>query len=127
MENRLLFECVIKGRPIVKKNTKQTFMSRGRRVTIYSPQFRQWENNACHEILRLKRTIKQIDFYCHAVFKFYFKNHQAEADVSNLNEGPCDVLEKMGVIQNDKLFRKITCEKFFESEDQRTQIEIWSE
>ena len=57
-----------------------------------------------------------IDFYVRAEFEFHFKNHQAEADTSNCVEGPQDLMQKLGIITDDKLIKKFTAEKFFGGE-----------
>lgn len=54
-----------------------------------------------------------IPYAIEAHYRFYFENKHGEADTSNLIEGPQDVLEKVGVIVNDKLITKLTAEKFF--------------
>lgn len=115
----------IPGRPTVLKNNKRIF-SRGRglrAIVLPSERFVKWESEAAHYI---KKTFKGhlVDFECEIHFKFFFSNRQAEADVSNLIEGPADLLQKTGVVKNDKLFKKVVAEKFF-GEEPRTEIEIF--
>jgi Holliday junction resolvase RusA-like endonuclease len=57
-------------------------------------------------------------------YRFYFLNRSGEADVSNLCEGPGDVLQKAGVIANDRQIMRIVAEKFFGHEP-RVEIEIY--
>lgn len=45
------------------------------------------------------------NFNIHARYTFYFENHSGEADLSNLLEGPSDLLQDAGVIKNDRLIQ----------------------
>jgi Holliday junction resolvase RusA-like endonuclease len=120
-----LFECTIDGRPVVKKNTKK-FSSKG--GVYYSPQFKAWEVKA---ILQVRKEMKRFPAerfpFRESVeihLDFHFKNHQWEGDVSNYTEGPQDLLQKCGVILNDKLIYKILAEKIFSGEE-KTIIKLF--
>lgn len=65
-----------------------------------------------------------IDFPIEVHFKFYFANRQGEADLSNMLSGPEDLMQRLGVITNDRLIMRIVAEKFF-GHDPRTEIEIF--
>ena len=119
----MLFKCTISGRCAVKKNNKRVFKRHGRTIVLSSEKVLAWERLALPLIIRAK-TRPMIDFPVEARFKFYFKNRQHEPDVSNLTEAPQDLLQKAGVIQNDKLIVRIVAEKFF-GEEPRTEIELW--
>jgi len=122
-----LVKITIPGRPRVLKNGKRIFNSRGskrRKVVLPSSQYAQWEANAMVACLRLKSG-PAIDFPCRVSMKFYFENRQAEADVSNLIEGPADVLQKVRIIDNDRLIMHVEAEKFFGSASPRAEIEIF--
>lgn len=102
----LLFKCQIDGRCYIKKNQKRIFGRGKRKVIVYTPEFRQWESRALSVILIQKKIFgiyEPIDYFVHAKYTFSFENHLSEADLSNLFEGPSDLLEKSGVIKNDKL------------------------
>lgn len=114
----LLFSTTILGRPIVKKNTAKRF----RRCIVYSAKFRHWERSALLQIHTTKPP--RFDFPIEVRLRFYFKNHQGEADVSNLCEAPNDLLEKAGIILNDRLITRLIGEKFF-GHEARTEIEIY--
>lgn len=43
------------------------------------------------------------NFPVHVKYTFYFQNHVGEADLSNLFEGPSDLLQMTQVIKNDTL------------------------
>ena len=120
----LLFKVSIPGRVPVKKNTQRVF-GRGKfRRAVYSKAYLAWEEVALEKIRKKRKDLRTIDEYCEARFKFYFKNHQWEADVSNLCEGPQDCLETCDILCNDKLIKRIKAEKFFDDQNPRVEIEL---
>ena len=56
---------------------------------------------------------------------FHFKNHQHEADVSNLVEAPQDALTKAGVIIDDKIIQVVSATKVFDGTE-GTDIELYA-
>lgn len=114
-----MFNISIPGRPIVKKNTMRSF---GRRQ-VYTPLFKAWETQALL-LLKSKWKKKPIECTIFVQYLFFFKNKQAEADVSNLIEGPQDALTKAGVIVDDKLVVSLSAHKYFYAEP-RTEITIY--
>ena len=102
----VLYECIIGGRPIVKKNTKR--FARGK--VYYSEKFKIWESSALSELPAIRDTITEP-----AILQlgFLFKDRQGEPDVSNLVEGVQDVLQKAEIIKDDKLFHHIYAYKLF--------------
>lgn len=119
-----IFECTILGRPIVKKNTQRVVGYGRRKHVIYSKKFLEWQSVANATIQRRAGVTLLITEPIEAEFKFYFKNRAAEADVSNLIEGPQDVLKKTGIISDDKLIMRVRGEKFFGHEP-RTEIRLY--
>lgn len=117
-----IFNIVIPGRPIVKKNTQRIVGYGKKRRAIYSPLYTAWERGALL-IFKMKDDLPFIDFNVMAEFSFYFENHSAEPDTSNLIEGPQDLLKKAGVISDDKIIKRVLAEKFF-GETPRTEIRI---
>ena len=59
-----------------------------------------------------------------AGFVFYFSNHQHEADLSNLIEGPQDLLKELGFIVDDKLIYSLDGSKKVFSKDEPERVEI---
>jgi len=113
----------IPGRPIVKKNTQRTYGSGRSTRRVSSPRYTSWALNAraaCNR--QFKGAL--VDCLVTASFRFYFKDRSGEADVSNLVEGPQDILVESQIISDDKLVRKIVAEKFFGHEP-RTEIELF--
>ncbi len=115
-----LFEVSIPGRTIVKKNTKRFSVNMHNRAPkiYYSPQYYDWSAAAKTSILKAKQKYPSlIDTNVEVHFEFHYKNHQWEADTSNLIEGPQDVLVEMGVLKDDKLITKLIAEKIFDGEE----------
>lgn len=107
----ILFEISIEGRLPVKKNTARHW----KYGVQYSKVWKAWEKQAVMKIHEKigKGVFAPIEKYCHLDLQMHFKSHQWEADVSNLCEGPQDVLESTGVLKNDKFIKKLTAEKHF--------------
>lgn len=113
---KLLFKACLPGRPIVKKNT-QRIVGHGRsRRRILSSKYRAWEQRAVLDVMaglpdRLKA--KCIDVPVFAKYYFHFENRASEADVSNLCEAPGDLLQKVGVIKDDRQIVALYAQKEF--------------
>lgn len=114
-----LFKVEIPGRVPVKKNTARHY----RHGVVYTKAYQNWEMLACG-IIRKVGIPNSISEYCEARFLFYLKNHQWEPDVSNVCEGPQDVLETCGILCNDKLIKRVIAEKFFDDPNPRVIIEL---
>lgn len=113
----MLFECDLPGRPYVKKNTARHYKF----GVVYSKQFKSWERNALLILMSYKITIEDP---IEAHFFFYFLNHQAEPDLSNICEGVQDVLEKAKIIKNDRLIYKLVATKQF-GETPKTKVRLY--
>lgn len=111
----------VPGRPMVKKNTQRVFGVGSKKRAVYSPQYRFWRSVA---ILIMKKQPLNIQTPIELRIKFNFKNRKAEPDVSNLIEGPQDVLKEAGVIADDKLVMRIVAEKCFKGVEE-TIVEIY--
>ncbi len=111
----LVFEAEVPGRPIVKKNSQRVVGFGKRKRKIDSPQYSRWHKVA---LLVLKQARLRRDSMLlgelHASYRFHFKNHQAEADVSNLIEGPQDCLAESLIIENDKQITSLDAMKLFD-------------
>lgn len=118
----VVFRATIMGRVMVLKNNKRIFGRGRKKIVLPSAKYAQWEPHALAALLRQFKS-KCIDYPVSATFDFYFANKMAEPDVSNLIEGPQDVLVKAGVLKNDRLIQRVTGEKHFGSEP-RVEIEL---
>lgn len=118
-----LVTLTIPGRPIVKKNTQRVVGFGRAKRAIPSARYRAWELNAM-AVCRRNFSAALIDIPVTAHFRFFFENRQAEPDVSNLIEGPQDVLVDACVLKDDRLVMKVMAEKFFGHEP-RVEIELY--
>jgi len=115
----MLFYCKIPGRARTKKNSKEIIRAKGRHIPVSSKTFLEWEKTAMLVVANEKSKISTptIKEYCTAIYTFNFKNRQGEMDTSNGIEGIADVLEKTGIVKNDKLIKNFYAEKNFGVED----------
>lgn len=122
--NGPVFRAVIPGRVMVLKNNKRIFGRGRKKIVIPSAKYVVWEKNAMAALLG-PNTRLVIDFAVSAQFDFYFANRSAEPDVSNLIEGPQDVLVKAGVLKDDRLIQSVTGTKHF-GESPRVEIALYA-
>jgi Holliday junction resolvase RusA-like endonuclease len=119
-----LFEVEIPGRAVIKKNT----MRRAGRAVYYTAAFLAWEKHAEFAVRMKRATEPDIAFPFSKPMElhldFHFKSHQWEGDTSNYVEGPQDLLQKCGVIENDKLIYEIRAKKIFDGTE-RTIIKLY--
>lgn len=91
---------------------------RGRKKWIGPNQaYKGWENDLVGRLLLRSKERLPIDFPVYMEITFHFKNHAHEADTSNCLEGIQDVMQKAGILKNDKLIYKILAEKVFDGEE----------
>jgi len=120
-----VFRIEIPGRVYVKKNTQRVYGIGNKKRAIPSKNYRGWEMHALALLkqARLRRDCTLLGDL-HASYTFHFKNKQAEADVSNLIEGPQDCLAESLIIENDKQIMSLDARKVFDGSE-RVIIEVW--
>jgi Holliday junction resolvase RusA-like endonuclease len=126
MSEEILFECIIPGRPGIKKNSKQILFNKrtGRRFIKSSDRYEAWELEIAPIISRAKKDIL-INFPINLSVKVYLKNHQWEGDLSNYLEGIQDLMQKCEIYVDDKLIHGLDdCRKIFDDPKERTEIKI---
>lgn len=124
----ILFKARLEGRVGIKKNSKQLSSRNGRIFVRSSENYKIWERTATLHLLQSKIKTQYslpitdpINLSC----KFHFPNHQSEPDLSNLYQGIEDILQDIGIIENDKLvYSHDGSRKIFGSQDFITEIEI---
>lgn len=119
-----LIKLIVPGKAMILKNHKRIFGRGRRKIVLPSERYLAWEKEAMLHVAR-QMTVSGINHPVFVDYKFYLKNFQGEPDASNLVEGIQDVLQKAGVLVNDKLVRKFTAEKIFGEGDARTELEIF--
>ncbi|TXH08894.1 MAG: RusA family crossover junction endodeoxyribonuclease [Spirochaetes bacterium] len=95
-----VFECVIPGQPVVKKNNQKVVWRNGKPMKINTPAFRLWHANAIKELHLWSRPSVPIDYPVIMQVEFYMRSRR-RVDISNLYEGIQDVLSEMNVIMDD--------------------------
>lgn len=121
----MIFRCEIPGRCMVSKNTARVVRGRGRTREIKSPQYLAWAANAMAAITKARHHAPTVTKPVSLHITFYLANRAAEPDVSNLVEGPQDLLVKCGVLADDRLVHEVVARKVF-ARPARTIIEISS-
>lgn len=121
----LLYKISIPGRTMVKKNTQRVVGFGKAKHAIYSNQFKAW-NTRAHIIMHDSKNqiLEPIDCQIFMNIRFYFLNKGAQADLSNLIDGPQDCLKNAGIIVDDRLIEGIYARKFF-GEKPRCEIELF--
>lgn len=122
----MTFKATVFGRPIVKKNTQRVVRKGGHTFVIYNQRYVEWRKSAILQLKHQLNEIQPISFKepVNLSLKFYFENKQGQADLSNLVEGIADVLEELGVIENDKLVCSLNGTSKHFGEEARVEIEI---
>lgn len=124
----ILFKAILEGRSAIKKNGKSAFIRNGQAFITTSKNYKIWEKQATLQLLQLKARafgVLPIRIPLNISFKFHFPTHQWEADLSNLIQGPEDILQKTGIIEDDKLIYSLDgSRKIFGADRFYTEIEI---
>ena len=98
------YTFVIPGRPITKKNSQRIFRAgrgKGKPFIVQSAAYNRFERNSVKELLAIRphETIKNNVDVC---IKYYMPNHVSWPDLIGLLQATSDILEKAGIIENDK-------------------------
>lgn len=107
---------IIKGRPISKKNNH---VGSNNRFFITSKRYKQWETEAMWQVKGEKKWTGKI-----VVHVWFSLKGNMDADLDNLTTSVLDVLQKAGVIDNDKNVVKIDARKQGGYPDWSTEVLI---
>lgn len=129
-QNRASF--TLDGRVRSKKNSKQIVKTRaGRSFLKSSDAFKSWEDVARAQLFIQKRKLETegvskfpITGKLRLVITFEMIGRANEPDLSNLIEGPQDLLQELGIIENDKLIIEIEAKKFMDRPTDTCTIHI---
>ena len=107
---------ILTGRPISKKRNYR----RGGHGGLYlSKTFRKWEEQALKQIKRRTTITGEVD----VSYTFHIKG-RLNADLDNLCASINDLLQKAGVIENDKQIVSMTATKIYGSREWLTEVEV---
>ena len=96
----MIFEAIIEGSPIVKKNNQKVAFRHGRPMKYNTPQYKRWEATAINQLWGHDRPAEPIGQECLLVCTFFMQTRRT-VDLSALYEGIQDVLVKVGVLLDD--------------------------
>ena len=122
----ILFSCTLTGRVKQKKNSMR-IRRHGYFKSSIAPSdvYELWATDAALEISSAWRRRPPIRKPVNAKMVFYLKNHQHEADLSNMYQGIEDLLQECGVLVNDKLiYSHDGSRKVFGQALERVEIEL---
>lgn len=123
-------KVVIKGSPITKSNFKLHNMngrailphSSGKyhdRYALYEQEIALLARNQNPEIIFSESLI--------ALLKVYYKSEKRHPDTINITKSIFDGIEKSGLIVNDAQITKIFTEEYYDKENPRFELELFSE
>lgn len=96
---------VIEGRPQPKKSRTNLVETKRGPKLLQNPAFREWEASA---LLQLRRQWGRLDPLTVpiSISIAFFEHPQQRFDLAGVFQAVCDVLEKSGVVRNDRQFRR---------------------
>ena len=123
-------KIVIKGSPITKSNFKLHNIN-GRAILPHSSG-KYHDRYALYEqeiALLARNQNPDITFYggLIALLKVYYKSEKRHPDTINITKSIFDGIEKSGLIVNDAQITKIFTEEYYDKENPRFELELFSE
>lgn len=108
----------IEGRPISKKNSRRNFGH----VSLPSEAYCKFEKEALKQL----KDVKEKHTGPMSVSYSFFMKGRLDSDIDNMIAGVNDILQKAGIIDDDKNIQEIEAVKWAENKDWRTEITITS-
>ena len=123
-------KVVIKGSPITKSNFKLHNLN-GRAILPYSSG-KYHDRYALYEqeialIARSQNPDVTFSESLIALLKVYYKSEKRHPDTINITKSIFDGIEKSGLIVNDAQITKIFTEEYYDKENPRFELELFSE
>ena len=114
----------LQGRPITKKNSQKIIVNRTthRPMIIQSDQYRQYEE-ACMWILK-GLVEKPLSGRFNLCCKYWMPDKRGEPDLIGLLQATADILEKAGIVENDRMFRMFDGSIVVGVDKQNPRVEI---
>lgn len=112
---------IINGRPYTKKNSGRIVKMGAKRRLLPSEQYCQYETEALWQLKAYKERFEgALIVTCH----YYMPNRQAWPDLIGLLQATSDILEKSGIIKNDKYIVSYGDSRIMGVDKQRPRVEI---
>lgn len=123
-------KVIVKGSPISKSNFKLHNLN-GRAILPYNSgkyhdRYAIYEEQIALEA-RAQNPGLVISESLIAVLKVYYKSKKRHPDTTNITKSIFDGIEKSGLIVNDAQVRKLIIEEYYDKENPRFELEIFSE
>jgi Holliday junction resolvase RusA-like endonuclease len=116
---------VLPGRPITKKNSQQIIYNRRtkRRQVIQSEYYRAYEETC---LWHLKKYRVKYTGPVWVTARYWMPNKRSWPDLMGLLQATCDILEKAGIIENDRDVVRLDGSEIcgIDKENPRTEIRI---
>jgi len=114
-------KIIIPGRPATKKNSSRLGIVGKRRIILPSEAFERYEKEA---LWHLKRHKEQFAISVHVKCLYWLPNRQWWPDLIGLLQATSDILEKSGIIENDKLIDSYDGSRIVGIDKQNPRVEI---
>ncbi|MBU5592934.1 RusA family crossover junction endodeoxyribonuclease [Clostridium sp. MSJ-4] len=123
-------KVIVKGSPISKSNFK-LFNTQGRAILPYNSgkyhdRYALYEEEIAYAAMNQNPNITITESLI-AVLKVYYKSSKRHPDTNNITKSIFDGIEKSGLIINDAQVRKLYIEEFYDPENPRFELELFSE
>lgn len=116
---------VLPGRPITKKNSQQIIYNRRtkKRQVVQSEYYQAYEE-AC--LWHLKKHKERYTGPVQVTARYWMPNRRSWPDLMGLLQATCDILEKAGIIENDRDVVRLDGSEIcgIDKENPRTEIRI---
>lgn len=113
----------IKGRVISKKNNWHPIRRGNRTMIITSPRWKVFEKDAVSQLKEQQGTKKTIKSEVYIDYTFLMKG-KGNSDTSNMITSIDDLLEKAGIIENDRLVTSGSFQRIIGQPEYITEIVI---
>ena len=116
---------IIPGRPITKKNSQQIFRTPGGKSRIaQSKAYREYEERS---LWWLKQYRDKHPGKVHVCAKYWMPSMQSWPDLLGVLQATCDILEKAGIIENDKYVVSLDGSEIVGVDKKNPRVEIFIE
>lgn len=122
-------KVIVKGSPITKSNFK-LHNKDGRAILPYNTgkyhdRYALYEQEIAY-VARLQNPNIVLEEGLIAVLKVYYKSEKRHPDTINISKSIFDGVEKSGLIVNDAQIQKIFTEEYYDKENPRFELELFS-
>jgi len=122
VDNKLF--AVIAGRPATKKNSGRIVKFGKRMALLPSKAFETYQEVA---LWQLKKHKERFEVNVHVQCKYYLPNKAHWPDLVGLLQATSDILEKSGILENDRLIVSYDGSRIMEIDKDNPRVEIFIE